>query len=120
VVNHHLFFADLSIRKSENSVGILPDYSAVIFDEAHELEDIATEYFGYHVSNYRLHEFTYDSRKLIERSEEPTLDGEIDSVTRAADRFFNSFGLVREGRHPVPHLDGIDGLIGALQDARSA
>src|SRR5262245_6616345 len=119
VVNHHLFFADLNIRKEEMAA-ILPDYSAVIFDEAHELEDIATEYFGYHVSNYRVHEFTYDSRKLIERSEETTLDGEIDSVSRASDRFFNSFALVREGRQPVPHLDGIDGLIGALQDARTA
>src|SRR5687767_1620735 len=38
VVNHHLFFADLVIRKSDAG-GILPDYSAVIFDEAHELED---------------------------------------------------------------------------------
>jgi ATP-dependent DNA helicase DinG len=118
VVNHHLFFADLNIRNEDVSA-ILPDYSAVIFDEAHELEDIATEYFGYHVSNYRLHEFTYDARKLIERSEETTLDGEVDSVSRATDRFFNSFGLVREGRHPVPHLEGIDGLIGALQDARN-
>src|ERR1051325_11300003 len=45
VVNHHLFFADLNIR-SEDVPAILPDYSAVIFDEAHELEDIATEYFG--------------------------------------------------------------------------
>ncbi len=40
-------------------------------------------------------------------------------MSRAGDRFFNSFGLVREGRHPVPHLDGIDGLIGALQEARN-
>src|SRR5262249_8724614 len=42
VVNHHLFFADLNIRQEE-VVSILPDYSAVIFDEAHELEEIATE-----------------------------------------------------------------------------
>src|SRR5499426_3903934 len=55
VVNHHLFFADLSIRKSDVAA-ILPDYSAVIFDEAHDLEDIATDYFGFHISNFRLHE----------------------------------------------------------------
>jgi ATP-dependent DNA helicase DinG len=119
VVNHHLFFADLNIRK-EDVAAILPDYTAVIFDEAHELEDIATDYFGYHVSNYRVHEFIYDARKLLQRSEETTLDGEIESVSRSADYFFNGFALVREGRQPVPPLEGIDGLIGALQEARTA
>jgi len=108
VVNHHLFFADLSIRKSDVAA-ILPDYSAVIFDEAHDLEDIATDYFGFHVSNFRLAEFVHDARKL---------EADVDIVSRAADRFFNGFVLLREGRHPVPQLDGIEGLIGALQDAR--
>ncbi len=119
VVNHHLFFADLNIRKEEMAA-ILPDYSAVIFDEAHELEDIATEYFGYHISNYRIHEFVYDAKKMLDRAEERTIEGEIDSVSRMSDHFFNSFAMVREGRQPVPHLDGIDGLIGALQEARGS
>jgi len=119
VVNHHLFFADLNIRR-EDVAAILPDYSAVIFDEAHEIEDVATEYFGYHVSNYRIHEFVYDARKMAEHSEETTFDGEeLDRVSRAADRFFNSFGLIREGRQAVPHLDGIEGLIGSLREARN-
>jgi ATP-dependent DNA helicase DinG len=119
VVNHHLFFADLNIRR-EDMAAILPEYSAVIFDEAHDLEEIATEYFGYHVSNYRIQEFVYDARKLMVASEETTLQGEIDSVLRAADHFFNSFAMVREGRQPVPHLDGIEFLIGALQESRGA
>src|SRR5947207_467701 len=108
VVNHHLFFADLAIRKSD-AAAILPDYSAVIFDEAHDLEDVATEYFGFHVSNYRLAEFIHDARKL---------EADVDVVSRAAERFFNGFALLREGRHPIRLLDGIDSLIGALQDAR--
>src|SRR5262245_35495024 len=108
VVNHHLFFADLAIRKSDVAA-ILPDYSAVIFDEAHELEDIATDYFGFHVSNYRLSEFVHDARKL---------EADVELVERASDRFFNGFALLRDGRHPIPKLEGIDGLIGALQDAR--
>src|SRR5690242_9309261 len=108
VVNHHLFFADLAIRKSDVAA-ILPDYSAVIFDEAHELEDIATDYFGFHVSNYRLSEFVHDARKL---------EADVDLVERASDRFFNGFALMRDGRHPIPKLDGIEALIGALQDAR--
>jgi len=108
IVNHHLFFADLSVRKAEMAA-ILPDYSAVIFDEAHDLEDIATEYFGFHVSNYRLAEFVHDATKL---------EADVELVSRASERFFNGFALLREGRHSVENLDGIDGLIGALQDAR--
>ncbi len=108
IVNHHLFFADLSIRKSDVAA-ILPDYSAVIFDEAHDLEDIATDYFGFHVSNFRLSEFVHDARKL---------EADVDVVARASDRFFNGFALMRDGRHPIPKLEGIEGLIGALQDAR--
>jgi ATP-dependent DNA helicase DinG len=108
VVNHHLFFADLAIRKPDVA-GILPDYSAVIFDEAHDLEDIATDYFGFHVSNFRLSEFVHDARKL---------EADVDIVARASDRFFNGFALIRDGRHPIPKLEGIEALIGALQDAR--
>ena len=108
VVNHHLFFADLAIRKSDVAA-ILPDYSAVIFDEAHDLEDIATDYFGFHVSNFRLSEFVHDARKL---------EADVDLVARASERFFNGFALLRDGRHPIPKLEGIEALIGALQDAR--
>jgi ATP-dependent DNA helicase DinG len=108
VVNHHLFFADLSIRKSDVPA-ILPDYSAVIFDEAHELEDIATDYFGFHISNFRLAEFVHDANKL---------EADVELVSRASDRFFNGFALLRDGRHPIPKLEGIESLIGALQDAR--
>jgi ATP-dependent DNA helicase DinG len=110
VVNHHLFFADLAIRKSDVAA-ILPDYSAVIFDEAHDLEDIATDYFGFHISNYRLSEFVHDARKL---------EADVDLVERAANRFFDGFALLRDGRHPINGLEGIDALIGALQDARRA
>ena len=108
VVNHHLFFADLAIRKSDVAA-LLPDYSAVIFDEAHDLEDVATDYFGFHISNYRLAEFIHDARKL---------EADVDVVSRASERFFNGFALLREGRHPLPKLEGIDSLIGALQKAR--
>ncbi|MGB0678872.1 MAG: ATP-dependent DNA helicase, partial [Polyangiales bacterium] len=45
IVNHHLFFADLSAKHHHGS-GILPDYDAVIFDEAHQIEDIASHFFG--------------------------------------------------------------------------
>ncbi|MGA2714256.1 MAG: ATP-dependent DNA helicase [Bryobacteraceae bacterium] len=59
IVNHHLFFADLAVRRDEMA-SILPDYNAVIFDEAHEIEDIAGQYFGFSLSNYRVQELRRD------------------------------------------------------------
>jgi ATP-dependent DNA helicase DinG len=118
IVNHHLFFADLAIRRSENAVGILPDYSAVIFDEAHELEDIATEYFGFHVSNYRIAELVGDAKRLAEKSEIQVED--LSGVQRASDYFFNTLALIGDGRHLMPDfqgLAGMDSLIGALREA---
>src|SRR5947199_4931287 len=57
IVNHHLFFADLSLRQSGGpDAGVLPDFSAVIFDEAHELEDVADDDFGVSVRKLRFEE----------------------------------------------------------------
>src|SRR3981081_3611090 len=56
IVNHHLFFADLAIKQAADGApdaGILPDVGAVVFDEAHELEDVAGKYFGISFSNLR-------------------------------------------------------------------
>jgi ATP-dependent DNA helicase DinG len=119
IVNHHLFFADLAIRKSDVG-GFLPDYTSVIFDEAHELEEVATEYFGFHVSNYRIGELVGDAKRLAEKSETEVDD--LSSVQRASDRLFGSLALMSEGRHPVQsfrEFEGMDALIGALHDARS-
>ncbi len=59
IVNHHLFFADLAVRREE-AAAILPDYNSVIFDEAHEIEDIAGQYFGFSVSTYRVQDLRRD------------------------------------------------------------
>jgi ATP-dependent DNA helicase DinG len=53
IVNHHLFFADLALRGAHPG-RVLPDYDAVIFDEAHQLEDVATMFFGIRVSHARV------------------------------------------------------------------
>jgi ATP-dependent DNA helicase DinG len=113
IVNHHLFFADLAIRRSDTAA-ILPDYSAVIFDEAHELEEVATEYFGFHVSNYRIHDLLGDARRLVQKAEVEIED--LDLVQRASDRFFSRFVLLAEGRHPVGDLDGLEALAATLRD----
>jgi ATP-dependent DNA helicase DinG len=59
IVNHHLFFADLAVRREE-AAGILPEYNYVVFDEAHEIEDIAGQYFGFSVSTYRVQDLRRD------------------------------------------------------------
>jgi ATP-dependent DNA helicase DinG len=63
IINHHLFFADLALRNGDYG-SVLPDYSTVIFDEAHELEDVAADYFGTSVSNFRVADLIQDANKL--------------------------------------------------------
>jgi ATP-dependent DNA helicase DinG len=64
IVNHALFFADLALRDKEWGQ-VLPDYSAVIFDEAHQLEDIAAQYFGASVSSYQIDDLLGDISRLV-------------------------------------------------------
>ena len=64
IVNHHLFFADLSLKQDDFG-SILPEYSAVIFDEAHEIENVASDYFGRQISNYRFEELARDADQSL-------------------------------------------------------
>ena len=71
IVNHHLFFADLAIKQASEyapDAGILPEVGAVIFDEAHELEDVAGSYFGVAVSNQRVEELARDVEASLTRN----------------------------------------------------
>jgi len=56
VVNHHLFLADLALRTGQRGAyaNVLPAHDVVIFDEAHALEDIATDFFGMRISSARI------------------------------------------------------------------
>jgi ATP-dependent DNA helicase DinG len=98
IVNHHLFFADLAVKEQEYG-GIIPEYGAVVLDEAHEVEDIAGQYFGISISNYQFEELRRDvlavaSRKAFGSHE---LDRILMAVGDAAARFFALFGG-HEGR----------------------
>ncbi len=64
VVNHHLFFADLALR-GPHPGRVLPDYDAVIFDEAHQLEDVATNFFGLRVSDRRIDRVLKDADRAL-------------------------------------------------------
>jgi ATP-dependent DNA helicase DinG len=93
IVNHHLFFADLAV-KEEESAGIIPQYGAVVLDEAHEIEDIAGQYFGISISNYQFDELKRDITALAQRKSfgSHELDRILISVGDAATRFFSIFG----------------------------
>lgn len=98
IVNHHLFFADLAVR-DEAFGAILPDYSAVIFDEAHEIEDIAGQYFGMSVSNLQVSELVKDVAAISRRKhcESPDLDRALVYLGDRSEQFFDLFPA--EGRH---------------------
>jgi ATP-dependent DNA helicase DinG len=104
IVNHHLFFADLALRNSEYGQ-VLPDYSAVIFDEAHQIEDVAAEYFGAQVSSYQMEDLVRDLAQLPLTSVD--VNRELTSIaarlTRFSDNFWMGFreGRGEEGRAPI-------------------
>jgi len=94
IVNHHLFFADLALRDEDFEGGLLPDYEAVVFDEAHEIEDIAAQYFGVSVSNYRYQELRRDVSAVgrAKKFGTPELDRILERFGELTDRFFGLFG----------------------------
>ena len=65
IVNHHLLFADAAVRQG-NYGAVIPDRDVAILDEAHQLEDIATNYFGLSVSNYRIDDLTRDVERALD------------------------------------------------------
>ncbi len=107
IVNHHLFFADLAL-KDEEFAGILPEYWAVIFDEAHEIEDIAGQYFGVSVSSYQIAELRRDVA-VISRMKQfgsPELDRILERLEELALRFFGSLPG-EEGRAAFTSRDSL-------------
>ena len=92
IVNHHLFFADLALRNGDYG-SVLPDYSTVIFDEAHELEDVAASYFGTSVSNYRVNDLIQDANKLEieEAGQQGELIKALARLSQRSDTFWLSF-----------------------------
>lgn len=101
IVNHHLFFADLAVRGDDEFGAVIPEYQAVIFDEAHEIEDVAGQYFGLSASSYQFAELRRDILALSRRKQfgSATLDQALNSLEHHGDRFFQCFGGV-EGRQP--------------------
>ena len=104
IVNHHLFFADLSVKREAANApdaGILPEAAAVIFDEAHELEDVASSYFGLSVSNIRCEELARDIDALLRGKEgAQNLPGLTQQLRDRARMFFAGLPMTGDGRQP--------------------
>jgi len=95
IVNHHLFFADLSIKQQAAGApdaGILPEAAAVIFDEAHELEDVASQYFGIALSNARFDELARDTDGMLKAKGVSTfaIESATSTIRERSKLFFSS------------------------------
>ncbi len=99
IVNHHLFFADLSVKLAAEKApdaGVLPSAACVIFDEAHELEDVATSYFGISVSNLKVEDLLRDLEINIREKKVVSTDLiQLAGRVRERSQFF--FSLLPEG-----------------------
>ena len=109
IVNHHLFFADLAVKQEAAGApdaGILPEAAAVVFDEAHELEEVASSYFGLSVSNIRFEELARDTEVLLRGKEG---SGNVLPVTQQlrerARLFFSALPMSADGRQPFADRD---------------
>jgi ATP-dependent DNA helicase DinG len=111
IVNHHLFFADLNIKQQAADApdaGILPAAGAVIFDEAHELEDIASNYFGIGLTNARFDELTRDTETML-RAKQASSSSVESACAILKDRsrmFFAALPTEQQplGRMPFDHI----------------
>jgi ATP-dependent DNA helicase DinG len=104
IVNHHLFFADLALKREmagAPDAGILPEAAAVVFDEAHELEEVASSYFGLSISNIRFEELARDTDAMLRGKEGalglPVLTQQLRDRARM---FFAGLPMAGDGRQP--------------------
>jgi ATP-dependent DNA helicase DinG len=96
VVNHHLLCADLAVK--DTSYGsVIPDYDTVILDEAHLLEDVATQYFGIQVSSHRVEDLCRDVERELKaaRLDAREVHAELDGLRHRSEGFFKT---VAQGR----------------------
>jgi len=109
IVNHHLFFADLAVKREATGApdaGVLPEAAAVVFDEAHELEDVASDYFGLSVSNIRFEELARDIDVLLRGKQGATTTPALTQQLRERARmFFAALPLAGDGRHPFDNRE---------------
>ncbi|HEU5340528.1 ATP-dependent DNA helicase [Edaphobacter sp.] len=107
IVNHHLFFADLAIKQEAAGApdaGILPEAAAVVFDEAHELEEVASNYFGLGLGTQRFDELVRDVELMLKAKHVSTMAIESACATlkERARMFFGVLPMETAGPGRMP------------------
>jgi ATP-dependent DNA helicase DinG len=101
VVNHHLFLADLALRSGPRGLhaSVLPPYDAVVFDEAHQMEDVASEFFGMRVSSARVESLARDAERTLaaangsHTAEMAPLSSTLEAAREACRALFGHLGI---------------------------
>jgi ATP-dependent DNA helicase DinG len=102
IVNHHLLCADAAVRQGTHGE-VIPECAYAVIDEAHQLEDVATQYFGFSVSNYRLAELARDFDGVMAGGEVADDNGELGrAMTRVDERARLFFGELAPVRMAAP------------------
>lgn len=101
IVNHHLFMADLAVREDSHGQ-IMPSYDAIVFDEAHELEETATQHFGVIVNNYQFEELVRETETELGKvkTESGDLRKTLVTLKRSINVFFGTSNW-REGKYRI-------------------
>ena len=103
IVNHHLLCADAAVRQSAFGE-VIPNCRFAVVDEAHQLEDVATQYFGLSISNYRLDDFARDVRRIARHGGSTAIGGTRSPRmrTRIASTARDFFAAAQMLRHEMP------------------
>ena len=106
IVNHHLLCADAAVRQSAYGE-VIPSCGYAIVDEAHQLEDVATQYFGFSISTYRLEDYARDVERFVRsgalttRSAQDELQKGIDRLRDHARSFFTELAFAHRSSERV-------------------
>ena len=123
VVNHHLLLADLAM-KEEGFVEFLPGAEAIIIDEAHQLPDLAVQFFGVALGSRELERLVDEVRAVTLPMSQPDLNRRIDKLQTAV-RDLRAAAPRKEGRHELSEVmaeirEPLDNLAHAIHDVQVA
>ncbi len=94
IVNHHLLCADAAVRRSEYGE-VIPSCPTLVVDEAHQLEDVATQYFGVGASSFRVDDLVRDGERLLGSRSFGQHEHEVHrALARVSDRARAFFGAI--------------------------
>src|SRR4029077_198262 len=125
IVNHHLLCADAAVRK--NAYGeVIPACNFAVVDEAHQLEDIATQYFGLAISNYRIEDYAHDVERFVQsgaldtRQDQADIEKGLDKLRDHARRFFSELAFAHRTSDRLRGEERVRATDGSLFNTREA